>query len=160
MVAPRSRRRTLHRAQAWLPVVLWAGLILMMSGGDYSAAETGSLLRSWLHALFGEVSRATLATLHLLVRKGAHVFEYGVLSLLAFRALRHGSATPFLRAAGLSLALVAAVATADESHQARVPTRTGSPADVALDVAGGALALGLVATGLLIHRRRLESVGA
>jgi VanZ family protein len=76
----------------------------------------------------------------LVLRKLGHAGAYATLALAWLWALG-------LRRAGLALALTIAYAVVDELHQATVPTRNGSPLDVAIDAAGGLL-------GLLLARRR------
>jgi VanZ family protein len=112
---------------AWLPVVLWAALILSAANDQFSDKKT----ESWLDRLFGRVRPEVNAVM----RKSAHVAEYAVLSLLAWRA-RRTLAVPLL--------ICLAVACADESLQAMTVTRTGSPADVALDMCGAVGALTFV----------------
>jgi VanZ family protein len=109
---------------AWLPVVLWAALILSAANDQFSDKQT----ESWLDRLFGRVRPEVNAVM----RKSAHVAEYAVLSLLAWRARRR-LIVPLL--------ICLAVACADESLQAMTVTRTGSPADVALDMCGAVGAL-------------------
>lgn len=150
----RPRRLTEQPAAAWIAVGLWASLILLLSGEGVSAETTSGILVELAAWLLPGASEDTLAALHFVVRKGAHVVVYGVLGLLAFRALRLSS--PPARAIALGLALVLAVAVADESHQARLPERTGSAADVALDLAGGALGIGLA---LALRRRFAHPAG-
>jgi VanZ family protein len=65
------------------------------------------------------------------LRKAAHMVEYGLLWLLWRRAL----GTTWTAAA-----IAIAYAASDELHQTQVPGRRGSPADVAIDAAGVAIA--------------------
>jgi VanZ family protein len=111
----------------WLPVVLWAALILSAANDQFSDKKT----EGWLDRLFGRVRPEVNA----LMRKSAHVAEYAVLSLLAWRARRTWVAP---------LLICLAVASADETLQAMTITRTGTPADVALDMCGAVLALVVV----------------
>ena len=141
-----------RRIRAWLALALWIVLVLILSGTDFSAVNTRGWLRELVLRLVPGVSDAALEAAHVLVRRGAHVFEYAVLALLALRALRLSWPGLALRPAAATLALVAAVALVDEAHQARLAARTGSPADVALDLAGGAAAL--AALGFLRRGRR------
>ena len=108
----------------WLPVVLWAAIILSAANDRFSDAQTGS----WLDRLFGR----TRPEVNVLMRKGAHVAEYALLSLLAWRA-RRTLVTPLLICLG--------VAIADETLQAMTVTRTGSVFDVVWDMSGAILAL-------------------
>jgi VanZ family protein len=113
----------------WLPVALWAGLILSSANDHFSAAESGGLLRS----LFGEVPYV----LHVILRKLSHVVAYGVLGALVWRADRRWVVV-------LVVALV--VASTDEWMQSRTVNRTGTPWDVLLDV------LAAVGVRWLCHR--------
>jgi VanZ family protein len=138
----RSGRRTLG---AWAVVIAWTLLISAFSGDAFSADSTSRFIRPLLRWLFPDALPEILNRLHAAVRQGAHAFEYGVLALLSFRALRLSTDSSPGRTFALALLLVLAVATADETHQALSQARTGSPWDVALDLAGGALALALLA---------------
>lgn len=109
---------------AWLPVVLWAAIILSAANDQFSDKKT----EGWLDRLFGRVRPEVNA----LMRKSAHIAEYAVLSLLSWRARRR-LAVPLL--------ICLAVASADETLQAMTATRTGTPADVALDMCGAVGAL-------------------
>ena len=75
-----------------------------------------------------------------ILRKGAHMVEFGLLWLLWWRALGYGDPRP-----PVAIALLYAVT--DELHQSFVDGRHGSPLDVAIDAAGVGLA-GLVVVAL------------
>jgi len=108
----------------WLPVVLWAALILSAANDLFSNDQTAG----WLERLFGPVPPAV----NFVVRKSAHVAEYAILALLSWRA-RRTVPTPLL--------ICLAVAVADETLQAMTVTRSGSPFDVVLDMCGAAAAV-------------------
>jgi VanZ family protein len=91
----------------WLPVVLWAGVIFVLS----SIPSLGTGLGTW----------------DVILRKGAHMTEYAVLAVLLARAL--GREAP-------ALALGILYAASDELHQAFVRGRHASPIDVAIDAVG------------------------
>ncbi|HVE71989.1 MAG TPA: VanZ family protein, partial [Thermoanaerobaculia bacterium] len=110
--------------KAWLPVVLWAAIILSAANDQFSDRKT----EGWLDRLFGRVRPEVNA----MIRKSAHIAEYAVLALLSWRA-RRTWVTPLL--------ICLAVASADETLQAMTATRTGSAADVLLDMCGAVLAL-------------------
>ena len=106
----------------WLPVVLWIAVILTLGQGSFSADATRSRLEPLLRLLgFGPEA---IETTHFLVRKGAHLTEYGVLGALAERALVEVAPGGRALRAGL---LALAVAATDESLQSRLPERTGTP---------------------------------
>jgi VanZ family protein len=117
-------RRLLRLLSSWLPVILWAALILSAANDQFSDQQTAG----WLDRLFGSAPRIV----NVVVRKSGHVLAYAVLALLAWRA------RPSLAGAML---IVIAVAAADESMQAMTHTREGSVFDVLLDASGGLLAL-------------------
>jgi len=105
--------------------------------------------------LVPDISAETLNRVVLTVRKGAHLTEYAVLAGLLWCALPH----PRSRAEPWRLAWAFAVAYAisDEWHQALVPGRTGSVADVALDAIGAAV--GLLLIWCWRSRHRGEGIG-
>jgi VanZ family protein len=110
----------------------------------FSGAQTGSVLEALLTSLFGEAPRQHLDVAHFLLRKLAHLTEYGILGWLLYRARRQQETVWNLIWARFALAGVALVAMTDELHQHFVPSRTGSPVDVLLDLIGGLVALAIV----------------
>jgi len=78
-----------------------------------------------------------LGTWDTILRKCAHMAEYGLLFLLWWRALGMGHPLP-----AVAIALV--YAASDEWHQSFVEGRHGSPTDVLIDAAGVAVALAAV----------------
>ena len=71
---------------AWLWVVLWLGVITIESTSALSSENTSRFLYPVLHYLFG-IDPLGFATWHFFIRKTGHVFGYGMLSWLLFRAL-------------------------------------------------------------------------
>lgn len=120
----------------WLvPPLCWTGLIMYLGGGQWSSEETSSFLGPMLRALLPGFSPEFLGAVHFLIRKTAHLSEYGVLAVL------------WRRAAGRSwvaLALAVLTASVDEFRQLFAPGREGSVYDVLLDGTGAAAALALV----------------
>ena len=92
---------------AWLPVVVWAGVIFAFS----SIPSLSSGLGGW----------------DVVLRKLAHLTEYAILGALLLRATRR----PWL-----SLALATLYAASDEVHQHFVEGRHAAPLDVAIDAVG------------------------
>ena len=97
---------------AWLPVVVWAGLIFALS----SVPSLSSGLGTWDTVL----------------RKGAHVVEYAVLAALLLRALERELP---------AFAVTVAYAVTDEIQQHFVRGRHASPLDVLIDAVGAGLGL-------------------
>ncbi len=87
--------------------------------------------------------------MHFYIRKGGHVFGYGLLSILLFRAWRETlpslrNARWTLRWSIIAILGTALVASLDEWHQSFIPSRTGTPRDVLLDTCAGIAAQILV----------------
>ncbi|MGA8573808.1 MAG: VanZ family protein [Desulfobaccales bacterium] len=127
----------------WLPVLVWCGVMLTLSGDLGSSNNTGRIL----HWLLPNLSEADFNVMHFYVRKGVgHVFDYGFLYFLWFRAFRGGLGYQGGRAFLSSLGLCLAVALLDEGHQSLLTSRSGSLWDVGLDLAascGAALILAI-----------------
>ncbi len=115
---------------AWGPVVLWAGLIFIVSG----IPSLSSGLGLWDFVL----------------RKIAHMVEFGFLAVLVIRALTKTVQNwPAVRLLGVGAAASFLYAISDEVHQYFVPGRTASFGDVLIDGCGIMLAI-------LIYRKRLK----
>ena len=125
---------------AWLPTILWAGFIFMMSTSEFSSARTLNFIYPVLLWLLPFASHDTLMLLHELIRKGAHITEYFVFSLLLLHGIRAGRKEWRLRWALIALGIAALYASSDEFHQVFVPGRHASLWDVMIDVTGAALA--------------------
>jgi VanZ family protein len=80
--------------------------------------------------------------MEVVLRKLAHLGEYLVLAVLIARALSPGARLSSATAVQ-TLLLVFAYAVSDEVHQAFVPNRGPSAADVIIDVSGGAVGIAL-----------------
>jgi VanZ family protein len=112
-----------------LPALTWMGVIFALS----AQPDLGTGLGAWDHVL----------------RKLAHMTEYGLLWWLWWRALdaEHPAA---------AAALTIAYAATDEVHQTFVAGRHGTPVDVLIDATGVAVAWTLA----LRARRRRAPTGA
>ena len=131
-------------ARAWLAVIACIGLIWLLAGDDFSARETSRIVDPLLRWLFPEITRSGLDAVNFGVRKVAHAVEYALLALLTYRAFRLSAELRAASTTGLALLLVLAVAGLDEYQQGRSALRTGSGFDVAIDFAGGLLAIALL----------------
>lgn len=127
----------------WLPVVLWVGVIFFFSSDMGSAEQTSRFIGPVLRWFYPGVTPETIAQVQLLVRKAAHLIEYGILGLLIFRAFVWSgkrSAWPWAAASWLGAATCAGL---DEFRQTFTASRTGSPIDVMIDAVGAALGIAL-----------------
>jgi VanZ family protein len=123
-----------ERMRAWGAVLLCATVCMILSQSGFSAEGTGRILGPLLRFIGVPPEHMPLA--HFLARKTAHLVEYAVLAFFAARAAAL-SIRP-LAAVAVALAVALGVAALDEWNQSRIPTRTGTSRDVALDL-GGAL---------------------
>ncbi len=122
-----------------------------------SAHNTSRFLYPLLHYLFG-LDYAGFDHWHFYMRKGGHVFGYGLLSILLFRAWREtlpsaSHAKWTMRWAAIAVLGTLIVASLDEWHQSFLPSRTGTVHDVVLDTCAGIAAQILVLIITLISNR-------
>lgn len=141
MTVPRTRLR-------FLPAILWLAVIFFLSSqtGEQTAAISLAIAR-WLARLFPGVS---LTSLHLALRKAAHIGVYFVEGALLFPAL-YGQKGRAGRALALTVALCAMIAVVDEAHKLAIPGRHCSWPEAALNFLG---ALPGVALALAIVKRK------
>jgi VanZ family protein len=125
----------------WLPPALWTFVILLASFDPLSASHTGPVLETIITTIVGHpLPPAQFDVVHFLVRKTAHLTEYGILGALLFRAVRDERRGWSVRWSAAAVLLAAVVASADEWHQTLIPSRTGTVSDVLLDAAGATVA--------------------
>ena len=144
-----TRRRWLT---AYAPLLLWTVLILGLGGGSASMGETSRFIGPLLEFLFPSAGPDTLYIYHAIIRKLAHLFEYGVLGLFALHTL-----ASFKRPIIFALSYVALIAMVDEFRQSFDPGRTATPFDVLLDIAGALLAIGSLFAVRRIRRNNRRS---
>jgi len=131
-----------HQAlKAWIALILWLIVIAIESTTYLSAQNTSHFLYPVLHFLFG-IDEAGFEPYHVFMRKSGHVFGYGLLSILLFRAWREtlisSTGTKWMfRWANIAVLGTCLVASLDEWHQSFLPTRTGTVRDVILDTCAG-----------------------
>jgi len=127
--------------KAWIAAILWLIVIAIESTAWLSAQHTSRFLYPLLHFLFG-LDWERFEYWHFFIRKGGHVFGYGLLSILLFRAWREtlpvvSGARWTFRWANIAVLGTALVASLDEWHQTFIPSRTGTVHDVILDTCAG-----------------------
>jgi VanZ family protein len=116
-----------------MAVILW----LASDGG--SAENTGRWIGPILRFFFPTASPFQIDAMHAIVRKLGHVTEYAILVGLWFRAFLDRWPERRRQAAWLAWAIAAGWAAIDESVQATTGSRTGSPLDVLIDLAGASV---------------------
>ena len=126
---------------------MWMAVVLAMSSSEMSAENTGSILRPLLAWLLPWLRPPHVDLIHALVRKTAHLTEYGILAVLWRRAfVRTEVGRPAL-AGALAWAVSVVCAIVDETHQSMLPSRTGTASDVVLDSIGALTAILLIQVG-------------
>ena len=122
MDVTRTRRAPLAIAQLWAPPLVLMAIIFALSAQPNLSTDLG--------------------VLDYLLRKLAHMTEYGLLLFLLWRPLREiGSDRSALVAA---FAIGVLYAASDEWHQSFVDGRHGTPVDVGIDAVGMAVAAVLI----------------
>ena len=129
----------------FVPLILWIGLIFLLSSSQGSFTETSRIIRPLLEFLFPTASPEAITFYHGVLRKLAHFTEYAILGFLSMRAFAPGR--PVLA----SSVILIGVAAIDEINQSFNPLRTGSVVDVLLDLSGGLVAILVV---VLMRRRK------
>lgn len=150
-----------HLVKAWIALILWLIVITIESTTYLSSQNTSRFLYPLLHFVFG-IDYASFEPYHVFIRKSGHVFGYGLLSILLFRAWRETLPVPgnpqwTFRWADIAVLGTALVASLDEWHQSYIPTRTGTVHDVILDSCAGIAAQ--LALFLFISKRRSSLSG-
>src|SRR5437867_11670639 len=116
----------------WLPPLLWTAVIFAASSASFSSGNTAPLLAKLINAIH-PVSPETLAVLNFLLRKAAHLTEYGILGGLVFRAIRAERPSWEVRWAVAAIVIAAAGASVDPWHLAFVTPRTAALQGVGAD---------------------------
>ena len=140
--------------------LLWTAVIFLFSAqnGEESSGLSARLL-AFLCGLFRyEPAPETRSLLTLLLRKAAHMTEFGILALLWLGTLRSGfgkSRRHYL----LAFAAASFCGAADECHQLFVSGSAGQFTDWLIDSAGALLfltAAGLLSAAVAFARRKRE----
>ena len=140
------------RLKYWIPAICVAAAISLFSTHYFSGEQTQRFFIPILHWLFPSATLHTLRVLHVLIRKGAHVTEFGVFSIAVFRGVRaerHGWRFSW---AVITFLIAVSYAGLDEWHQSFVPLREARFRDVLIDATGALLAQVLVWGYAKVHR--------
>lgn len=130
---------------SFAPLLLWIVIILILGSGPGAASQTSRFIGPLIEFFFAGASPETVLLLHGLIRKSAHVIEYGILAALASRAMLASGVEPVRRRwIALSFATVLVVASIDEFNQSLDPSRTGSVWDMVLDSVAGSVTLAII----------------
>ena len=139
------------RFKYWLPAICVAILISVFSTHYFSSQQTARAIIPILHWLFPFATHRTLNRMHTLIRKLAHVTEFGLFSITVFYGVR-GNRSGWKPTWALYTLLIAITyAGLDEWHQTFVPLREARVRDVVIDATGALLAQLLVWVYAKLH---------
>lgn len=136
-----------------VPVIIWMAFIFYMSSktGDGSSAVSNPIT-DFIVELFQKARNDTAPVVdkmtgmvEVMVRKGAHMTEYGILIALVVLAVKKVSVK--MSAVGINIwaaVITFAYACSDEIHQLFVADRAGRGTDVIIDMCGAAIALFII----------------
>jgi VanZ family protein len=128
-----------------LATLAWAVLVFYLSTERFGPDFSRALVAQALSLLHISVSPRTFHILDTLLRKIAHMTEYGILAFLVYGSFAEQQ--PFrwrLRQAIWCIGIVGLYSLTDELHQRYVPGRNASLVDCGIDVAGAAIAVILI----------------
>lgn len=145
-----------------LAVILWGTVIFAFSSQDADASGTLSWkvdykLVDKFNKLQSDSDKIVLdevlGFLDHLVRKGAHIAEYGFFAMLVFHMLIVFGVA-YKKCYGITLPTVFVYASLDEIHQLFSEGRSAQVSDVMVDTFGGILALLMIALAVHIYQKR------
>ena len=113
-----------NKLYSWLPVILWMSLIFFLSSRP-------------------DLPSNKIDILDFILKKSAHMIEFGILVFLLSRSLK-------FKKPDLSLLMALSYAFTDEIHQLFVPGRGGKLSDVLID------SIGIIIATQLIKKLKLE----
>jgi VanZ family protein len=145
------------RLTYWIPALFVALLISFFSTHYFSAQQTARVFIPLLHWLFPSAGPHSLHIMHVLIRKAAHIIEFGVFSATVFHGVRGDRQGWKLQWATITLLIAVSYAGLDEWHQSFVPLREARVRDVLIDSTGALLAQVFVWAYAKLHRNRTNS---
>ena len=127
------------------PLLLWMAFIYGAStdagSADHTRPFVGSILRRLLPSVAARLSPEAVDRVDWNVRKAAHITEYALLAVLAYRAVAFGGTTFRHRNVVLPFVIAVAYAASDEYHQSFTASRGAAAADVTFDTFGVTIGL-------------------
>ena len=145
-----SKRRVALR----LTTLAWAVLVFYLSTERFGSDFSQGLIAQVLRLLHISVSPRTFHIFDTLLRKTAHMTEYGILAFFVYGSFAEQQ--PFrwrLRQAIWCIGIVGLYSLTDELHQRFVPGRHASLVDCGIDVAGATIAVIMIFEARRLFRR-------
>ncbi|WBW96197.1 VanZ family protein [Oceanirhabdus sp. W0125-5] len=142
------------RAIRWGLVIGWMIVIFMFSSDVAETSnEKSNFIVEIIDAVGVDVENVFKGNIEFLIRKLAHFTEYGILSVLIYRAVTFEylikgvkvfTKKHYTKCFTISILITFMYACSDEFHQLFVPGRDGSIRDVLIDTSGGIFILLLI----------------
>lgn len=126
---------TMKKPHYYIPALFILMMIFGFSAQDGSSSGHLSLMVYWFLDRLFHLPMA-FPTMHYLIRKCAHMTEFGLLAISLDYGMRHNDVTATIRKAMLLTCLFACL---DECHQLFVADRSGQLTDVLIDMLGASL---------------------
>jgi VanZ family protein len=123
----------MKKLKNWLPVIFWCGVIFY-----FSSIPSLHLSIKW----------------QFIIRKIAHIIEFGILLILLFRSLKKTTKFQVFTNLFISIGITLAGSILDEFHQTFVQGRVGTFRDVFIDMIGVAICVLII---LFIERKNLDN---
>ncbi len=162
----KKKRKSKKQAKNYwyiIPVIIWMAFIFYMSSrtGEGSSAVSNPIT-DFIVSLFQKVRSDTApgvdamkGVVEVMVRKGAHMTEYGILVALLVLAVKNASSNISSVMTNVwAVVITFAYACSDEIHQLFVADRAGRGIDVFIDMCGAAVML-LIMQGMKTTRGRI-----
>ena len=119
-------------------LVLW--MIVVFGLSNQNGSESGSLSRK-IATFFANGNTATAEKLEPVIRKVAHMSEYGVGAMIFYGITMTYEGMSRKKRIILSFAFIILYAASDEFHQTFIDDRSGNVTDVIIDTCGGAIGI-------------------
>ncbi len=140
---------------------VWMAVIFAFSATPATASsqQSGAIAELVTGFLENNASATFMQTIEIIIRKAAHILEYGVLGALWWGYLYHTPLTSKKRAI-FALLIVAVYAASDELHQFFVVGRAARVSDIAIDCLGGIIGISIVLliTKYILKRRKARKL--
>ncbi|MFQ5588028.1 MAG: VanZ family protein [Nitrospiria bacterium] len=130
--------------------LVWMILMFVFSTDIGSMQNTQSFFMPVLRFIFPEFSQTQRTSALLVIRKSAHLIEYGVLAALWLFVFSRGHGRRIPRPVLFALLISVGYAGLDELHHAFLASRSGSLVDVGIDTLGAVLGIVAVKGGALL----------
>jgi len=149
------------RAIRWGMVICWMIVIFMFSSDVAETSnEKSDFIVEIIDAVGVNVESLFKGNIEFIIRKLAHFTEYGILSILIYRAVTFEysargievyASNLYKKCFAIAIIITFIYACSDEFHQIFIPGRDGSVRDVLIDTSGGIFML-LVITQVSVIR--------